>query len=267
MLKGMGSTARFGAASVGAAALAVLIGALLSAGCGPSRKDLRGMTADDIYRQAEALMQEGRPGRAIPLYERVDTRQSAELKAQVHLRLADAYFMRGGILNLAEAQTRYQSFLNFYPLSDQAAYAQYRFALCLKEQINSPERDQAPTFKALDELRKVEGLYPSSPWVAEARLRIEELQDHLSTDALLKARYYHKRGAWPAAIARLKEILETHPNFSGQDEVLYRLGTALKSAGRESEGETYLEQLRTRFPDSEWRAKVNDGEDAEKKAS
>jgi outer membrane protein assembly factor BamD len=246
---------------------AVLCSALVAVGCGPSRKELRKMSADDTYRMAEELMQEGRPGRAIPLYERVDTRQSNELKAQVHLRLADAYFMRGGILNLAEAQTRYQSFLNFYPLSDQAAYAQYRFALCLKEQINSPERDQAPTFKALEELRKVEGLYPSSPWVAESRLRIEELQDHLSMDALLKARYYHKRGAWPAAIARLKEILETHPSFSAQDEVLYRLGTALKSAGRESEGEAYLEQLRTRFPDSAWRTKPTDVGEVAKKTS
>lgn len=246
---------------------ALLFGALLAAACGPSRKELRSMTADDIYRQAEELMQAGRPARAIPLYERVDTRSSAELKAQVHLRLADAYFMRGGILNLAEAQARYQSFLNFYPLSDQAAYAQYRFALCLKEQINGPERDQSPTHKALDEFRKVEGLYPASPWVAEARLRIGELQDHLSTDALLKARFYHKRGAWPAAIARLKEILENNPDFAGQDEVLYRLGTALKSAGRESEGETYLERLRTRFPDSEWRTKPTTVDESSRKAS
>lgn len=225
------------------------------------------MTADDIYRMAEELMQEGRPAKAIPLYERVDTRQSNELRAQVHLRLADAYFMRGGILNLAEAQTRYQSFLNFYPLSDQAAYAQYRFALCLKEQINSPERDQAPTYRALDELRKVEGLYPSSPWVAEARLRIEELQNHLSQDALLKARFYYKKEAWGAAIPRLKEILQTHPSFTGQDEVLYRLGTALKSAGRTSEGETYLERLRQEYPDSAWKTKPTEAEESKPKES
>jgi outer membrane protein assembly factor BamD len=244
---------RLVAALLGASILSVAAG---SAGCASHYGPRPGMTNEDLYRLAESAMLDGKPGRAIPLYERVDTSKDNTLKAQVHLRLADAYFDRGGLLYLAEAQSRYQSFLNFFPLSDQAPYAQYRYAVCLSKQVNKPERDQTPTRRAIDEFRKVEALYPNSSWVTPAHDRIREMENQLASDALIKARFYHRKKAWPAAVSRLKEMLDKYPEFPSRDEVLYLLGTALTASGHEAEGETYLAQLRREFPHSDWTGKA-----------
>jgi outer membrane protein assembly factor BamD len=228
---------------------------LVAPGCG-AKKQAEPISPEETYSKAESYMTSRKYAKAVTWFERVNTSQSPELRAQVHLRIADAYFERKNVMNLAEAQSRYQSFLNAFPLSDQAAYAQYRYATCLQRQVNAPERDQTPTYRAMGEFRKVQQLYPNSPWVAEARMRLAELEDHLARDALRKARFYYRRKAFPAATSRLKEILEDNPDWDGRDEVLFYLGKSLRRDGKIAEGDEYLQRLLDDFPDSKYRGKA-----------
>jgi outer membrane protein assembly factor BamD len=239
----------------GAALTGLLACALAAAACGPKRQ-AEPLSPEATYRRAESFMEARKYTKAVTWFERVNTVQSPELRAQVHLRIADAYFERKNIMNLAEAQGRYQSFLNAFPLSDQAAYAQYRFAVCLQRQINAPERDQTSTYRAMGEFRKVQQLYPNSPWVNDARQALAELEDHLAEDALRKARFYYRRKSYPAAVSRLKEILADNPDWPGRDEVLFVLGRALRRDEKVAEGNQYLQQLSDEFPDSKYSAKA-----------
>ncbi|MFQ5767852.1 MAG: outer membrane protein assembly factor BamD [Acidobacteriota bacterium] len=235
----------------------LLLSALLLGGCSGAGKRPP-LSPAEQYRKAEALLAARKYAKAITAYEKVDTSQDRELRALVHLRIADAYFARPNILNLAEAQSRYQSFLNFFPLSDQAPYAQFRFASCLKLQVNKPERDQAPTYRAIGEFRKVQQLYPSSSWIDEAAKQISQLEDQLSTDALFKARFYFKRKSYVASAARLKRILASNPDYPGRAEVLYLLGASLLKTGREEDGRKFLDRLDEEFPDSKFAKKARE---------
>jgi outer membrane protein assembly factor BamD len=228
---------------------------LAASGCGPKRQE-EPLTPEETYRKAEAYMEARKYAKAATWFERVNTARSPELRAQVHLRLADSYFERKNIMNLAEAQSRYRSFLNAFPLSDQAAYAQYKMAVCLQRQISPPERDQSATARAMAEFRKVQQLYPNSPWVSEARRAMAELEDHLAEDALRKARFYYTRKSYPAAVSRFKEILEDNPDWPGRDEVLFYLGKALHRDEKAAEGDQYLQQLLDEFPESKYRSKA-----------
>jgi outer membrane protein assembly factor BamD len=234
-----------------------LLALLALVGCGGAAKKADRLSPLDAFQRAESFMSVRRYSKAIGWFEKVDTSQDRALRAQVHLRLADAYFEMGGVLNLAEAQARYQSFLNAFPLSDQAAYAQYRLARCLQLQISPPERDQAPTYRAMGAFRKVEALYPNSPWVAEADKSLAELEDHLARDSMIKARFYFRRKAYPATTSRLRELLEDNPDWPGRDEALYYLGLSLRRSGRAAEGDDYLRQVVDDFPDSKYRAKAS----------
>lgn len=237
-------------------ALFVSIG--LVAGCGNAAKKSAtlGKPPAEIYQEAEASMAAKKYAKAIRRYTRIDTVREPDLRAQVHLRLADAYFAQKYALALVEAQARYQSFLNFFPLSDQAPYAQYRLALCLKRQINPPERDQASTHRAIAEFRKVEELYPNSSWVIESRARVSELEDHLTRDSFLKARFYHGRRRYTSAIDRLNDILDANPDYDRIDEVLYYLGMSLTKLGLPVDGEVVLQRILDEHADSKFAGKA-----------
>lgn len=208
------------------------------------------------YAKAESFMTARKYTKAISWLQKVNTAQNRELRAQVHLRLADAYFEQKSILDLAEAKGRYQSFLNAFPLSGQASYAQYRFSQCLQRSLNKPERDQGPTFQAMGEFRKVQDLYPNSPWVDEANVEIAALEDLLSRDALLKARFYYQRKSFAAADVRLRNILRDNPDWEGRDEVLYLLGMSLRIRGQVAAGDDVLARLQSDFPESEYGRKA-----------
>ncbi|MFQ5719936.1 MAG: outer membrane protein assembly factor BamD [Acidobacteriota bacterium] len=239
--------------------LVVVATAALLSGCGPahkkpSRADRK--PATELYQEAEQYMTKRHYNKAIRRYQKIDTVKNPELRAQVHLRMADAYFAQGHVLALIEAQARYQSFLNFFPLSDQAPYAQYQYAVCLQKQINPPERDQTPTRRAIAEFQKVGQLYPNSSWVLEAKTRIAELDDRLTEDSLLKARFYYSRKGYPSAIARLREILKHQPDFSRKDETLFFLGMSLRKGGNEPEAEQVFQQLVDEAPESKFAKKA-----------
>ncbi len=242
-------------------ALGLLIAALAAGGCAGSKKpkptpDSSSTDSQSTYAVAEAYMVARKWNKALDRFQMVNTRDR-EMRAQVHLRMADAYFEKGGVLDIAEAQGRYLSFLNSFPLSDQASYAQYRFAQCLQTQISKPERDQSPTLRAMGEFRKVSDLYPNSAWVDEAAAELGALKDHLSQDAMLKARFYYKRKRFTAAEGRLRDILSDNPRWVDRAEVLYLLGMSLRIRGLVPDGEAILRQVLIESPESEWGRKAH----------
>ena len=240
--------------------LGLLMAALSSGGCAPSKAkpkpDSDSTDAQSTYAVAEAYMEERKWNKALDRFQMVNTRDR-EMRAQVHLRMADAYFEKGGVLDIAEAQGRYLSFLNSFPLSDQASYAQFRFAQCLQTQISKPERDQSSTQRAMGEFRKVSELYPNSAWVDEAAAEMRALKDHLSEDAMFKARFYYKRKRFNAAEGRLRDILSANPRWESRPEVLYLLGMAMRIRGQVPDGEAILRQVLDESPESEWGRKAH----------
>jgi outer membrane protein assembly factor BamD len=108
----------------------------------------------------------------------------------------------------------------------------------------------------MGEFRKVQDLYPNSVWVDEARAEIGVLEDHLSADALIKARFYYKRKSFAASDARLRDILRANPDWDRRDEVLYLLGMSLHIRGRVDEGEGVLLKLQADFPESAYSSKA-----------
>ena len=243
--------------------LVLLIAALVAGGCASSKKTASSKLKVDsdttdpqsTYANAEAFMAARKYNRALDRFQMVNT-QDREMRAQVHLRMADAYFEKGGVLNIAEAQGRFLSFLNAFPLSEQASYAQVKFAQCLQTQANKPERDQSSTLRAMGEFRKVSELYPNSAWVDEAAAEMRALKDHLSRDAMFKARFYYKRKRFTAAEGRLREILSSNPQWDARDEVLFLLGQSLRIRGLVPDGEAILRQVVAESPDSEWGRKA-----------
>jgi len=186
------------------------------------------------------------------------TDATPDLIAKVHLGLADAYFYDGGILNLAEAQSRYTNFLTFYPNHERADYAQYQLGLCYLKQAANPDRDQDQTRKALDELNKVKTSYPNSEYVGAADQKANEAREVLAEHEFRIGNFYFRRRGYVGALERFRKVLENYPNYSRKDRLYLLLGRSLLALEKNDEGRLYLEKLVAEFPQSRYASQARD---------
>jgi outer membrane protein assembly factor BamD len=240
-----------------AAALAMALLAAVTAGCGgekkPPKDPFAGQTAEEIYQHAERQMEKKNYSRARTTLQAAlgRTTTTPELIAKVHLALADAYFYDGGIINLAEALSRYTNFLTFYPNHPRVDYAQYQIALCHLKQVLTPDRDQTQTRRALDEFLKLRGQFPNSPYVAPAEEKANEVRERLAEAEFRVGQFYFRSEAYEGALERFRLVLEEYPLYSKKPKLYLLLGRSLIALDRQDEGRLYLQKLIAEFPDSD----------------
>jgi tetratricopeptide (TPR) repeat protein len=78
------------------------------------------------------------------------------------LAIADSYFAKGDEGSMILAASEYREFIQLYPFSPSAPYAQYQIAMSYFKKALKPGRDQTKTQQALVEFRKVLANFPTS---------------------------------------------------------------------------------------------------------
>jgi len=68
--------------------------------------------------------------------------------------------------------------------------------------------------------------FPDSKLLPEAKQRLLEVQEVLAEREFRVGRFYYLRESYPAAIARLRSVVDRYPLYSQADEALYLLGQA-----------------------------------------
>lgn len=175
------------------------------------------------------------------------------------LLAADAFFLHGGPDNYIKCEAKYRDFLNRFPTSDRADYAQFRVASCLAKRVERPDRDQKVTREALGAFEELLRLYPTSPFISEARQEMNVITDRLAAHELTVGAFYssyYGDGICQATIQRLEPIQEDYPTFSQMDEVHYHLGVAYRKCRRQEDADREFEALRRDHPSSPFLAKM-----------
>ena len=210
-----------------------------------------GLTAVQIYDIAMKQLEKKSYFKARETLQKVLGRADStpDLVSKVHLALADAYYFDGGVLNLAEALSRYTNFLTFYPNHPRADYAQYQLGLCFLKQTLNPDRDQGQTHRALDELTKVHKSYPNSEYLAMADTKADEARELIAEHDYRIATFYFKKRQYIGAMQRFKDVLEAYPGYSRKDSLYLALGRSLLALDKPDEGCLYLQKLVAEFPD------------------
>lgn len=165
--------------------------------------------------------------------------------------LADSYFLEGGAANYILAIADYRDFLTLYPSHPRSDYAQFMLAESHFRQRNGPDRDQTETERALVEFQRVLELYPNSGYAETTRSRIVECRQSLARAEFLAGYFYQKtRQACRSAMIRYQYLLDEYPDYSGLDEVLFRMSQCLVAMARPLEALPQLARLRETFPSS-----------------
>src|SRR5579862_8664227 len=168
----------------------------------------------------------------------INTYPDSEYIARAKLAVADSWYAEGGSASLAQAEIEYKDFETFFPNMPEAAEAQLKLANIHYQQMEKADRDPTHALRAEEEYRQLIMQYPDSKLVPEAKQRLREVQEVIASREFSVGRFYYLRQSYPAAIARLKSLVDKYPLYSKADEALYLLGQSY-------EGEINMLRART----------------------
>ena len=145
-----------------------------------------------------------------------------------------------------------QRFLSIHPGNKDAPYAYYLISLNYYEQISDVTRDQKITQQAQNALGEVIRRYPDSRYAADARLKVDLVQDHLAGKEMEIGRFYERSSNWLAASIRFREVTRKFQTTSHTPEALYRMVESNLAIGVPSEAQKAAAVLGANYPGSEW---------------
>ena len=155
----------------------------------------------------------------------INTYPDSEFIARAKLAVADSWYAEGGTTAMQQAEIEYKDFITFFPnMTQEAAEAQLKVANIHYQEMEKPDRDYTHAMRAEEEYRALIQQYPDSKMVPQAKQRLREVQEVLAEREFGIGQFYYLRLAYPAAIARLKTLVDRYPLYSGADQALYLTG-------------------------------------------
>lgn len=239
------------------AVIAALVAAGLVSACSTTEEtiDLASYVAevepaDVLYNQGLANLNAGRLSEAARKFEAVDRQHPYSEFGRRSLVMGSFTQYRQG--NYEEAITASRRYLQLYPTSEDAAYAQYIIGLSYWRQIKDVTQDQGDARRTVEAMTEVVQRWPESEYVDDAQEKIRYARDQLAGKEMQVGRYYLERREYVAATKRFRNVVESYSNTRHVEEALARLTETYYAMGLASEAQSAAAVLGHNFPDSQW---------------
>ena len=211
-------------------------------------------TADSLMSEGDNFFAQKRFDDAIASWEKVRERYvSPEMNAFAELKIADANFLAERYI---EAAVAYEAYLKAHPADPNNDHVLYNLGVSYHKEMLGAEQDQTTTQNAQSAFKTLLAKYPADPRRPDVEKFIAEEEDLLAGHELHIGSYYQKKGATPAAIARLEPLVATYPNFSRRDELFFMLGNAYLDNDNKKMAADIYNRLYKEYPDSKYTAKA-----------
>ncbi|TNE42238.1 MAG: outer membrane protein assembly factor BamD [Sphingomonadales bacterium] len=227
--------------------------ATLSACAGNKSKADTQYVARDVstlYNTAKYRLDRGQYKLAAALFDEVERQHPYSPWARrAQLMSAFSYYMNH---DYTEAISAAQRFLAIHPGNKDASYAFYLIAISYYEQIADITRDQKITQQARDSLGELIRRFPQSRYAADARLKLDLVDDHLAGKEMEIGRFYQRRGQWLAATIRFRNVIDGYQTTTHAPEALERLVESYLALGIPEEAKKAAAVLGANYPGSKW---------------
>lgn len=201
---------------------------------------------EESFAKANELISSGKYEEARKVLETVKSKDgSQEYALLARIRIADTYFDDEAY---DEAVVEYESFLDLYPYSKYASYAQYKLAMSFFERMTTVDVGYSLAKKALDEFEKLQRVYPRNPYMDIIDNRIRACMNMLAEYEFYVGNFYYNKGSFNAAIGRFNGILKNYPASNKIPEVLYFTGLSYENLGQRDDALNTLTALINQFP-------------------
>jgi outer membrane protein assembly factor BamD len=235
--------------------LAVASAALLTtAGCAGNRT--RADTAyvardvNTLYSLAKSRLDRGDYQQAARLFDEVERQHPYSAWARrAQLMSAFSYYMAQ---TYPDAISSAQRFLTIHPGNKDAPYANYLIAMSYYNQIADVTRDQKITGQSRDSFQELIRRYPESRYAADARLKLDLINDQLAGKEMEVGRYYQRSGNWLASVTRFRTVVDRYQTTTHAPEALMRLTESYLALGIPEEAVKSAAVLGRNYPGSVW---------------
>lgn len=254
------------ARALGRATLLALLGAaLLVGGCKALRhKDTQNVSPEAAYTRAAKLMHDGAYGAAIKQFEALTARYPfSDAARQGRIDLIYAYYRQHEKESAVDAA---DTFIRENPTHPRIDYAYYVKGLVYFERdpnflerwfkVDLSQRPPQDLRKSYDAFSRVVTQYPQSDYAADARQRMVYLRNRLADYEIHVARYYMRRGAYVAAIARARFLMENYDGAPSTRDALEITVEAYRRLGMADMADDAGKVLAANFPDERARAEA-----------
>jgi outer membrane protein assembly factor BamD len=228
---------------------------LLSAGA-CSKNKLKGETeyvardVNTLYSLAKARLERQNYLEAAKIFDEVERQHPYSVWARrAQLMSAFSYYMAQ---QYPDAVSSAQRFLTIHPGNKDAPYANYLIAMSHYQQIEDVNRDQKITQQAADSFGELIRRYPQSRYAADARLKLDLINEHLAGKEMEVGRFYQRQGNWLAATLRFRTVVDKYQTTSHTPEALERLVESYLALGIPDEARKAAAVLGRNYPGSEW---------------
>jgi outer membrane protein assembly factor BamD len=218
---------------------------LVVSGCGRffSKNDpLETLAVEEMYTEGKESLQKSNYGRAGRYYTRLIARfPYGPYTEQAQLELAYAQF-KGG--KPEDASSTINRFIRTYPAHPHIAYAFYLKALIGFERddsaldrlagIDTTLRDQSSLQQSFNDFAELIRRYPNTAYAADGRQRMIYLRNQMARSEISVGKYYLRRGAYVAAAARGKYVLELYPQSGLQGDALALMAESYRRLGQDT---------------------------------
>ncbi|NNM80257.1 MAG: outer membrane protein assembly factor BamD [Gallionella sp.] len=209
---------------------------------GEDESKQKSQTAEEIYKEAKAKLDEKTYDAAIKKYESLQSRYPYGRYAQQSLlEMAYAYYKQGEPDPAIAAADR---FIKQYPNNPHVDYAYYLKGLAsfsgdmgVVDTIgneDAADRDPQLGQDSFNAFKELVTRFPDSQYTPDAKLRMHYLVNQLARHDLHIAKYYLRRGANLAALNRAQDIIKQYPHSPSTREALLVMVLAYDAMGMTS---------------------------------
>ena len=203
-----------------------------------------------LYALAKRRMDQQRYEESAKLFDEVERQHPYSVWARrAQLMSSFSYYLAR---KYPEAVSSARRFLTIHPGNKEAPYANYLVAMSYYQQIEDVTRDQRITQQASDAFGELVRRYPESRYAADARLKLDLINDHLAGKEMEVGRYYQRSRNWLAATSRFRNVVEKYQTTSHAPEALHRLVESYLALGIPVEARKAAVVLGANYPNSVW---------------
>jgi len=203
-----------------------------------------------LYSLAKRRLDDRRYLEAAKVFDEVERQHPYSIWARrAQLMSAFSYYMAQ---QYPDAISSSQRFLTIHPGNKDAPYAHYLIAMSHYQQIEDVNRDQKITQQAADSFGELVRRYPQSRYAADARLKLDLINDHLAGKEMEVGRFYQRQGNWLAATIRFRTVIDKYQTTTHTPEALQRLVESYLALGIPGEAQKAAAVLGRNYPGSEW---------------
>lgn len=203
-----------------------------------------------LYALAKGNLDKGRYEEAAKLFNEVERQHPYSVWARRAMLMgAFAHYQDRSFTDAISAAQR---FLTIHPGNADAPYAHYLIAMSYYQQIEDISRDQSITLSSRDAFAELIRRYPTSRYAADARIKIDLVNDQLAGKEMAVGRFYQNERKWIAATMRFRKVIDDYETTAHAPEALHRLVESYLAMGIPEEAQKAAAVLGHNFPESSW---------------